>query len=227
MKIRSLILWDMRFQFKYGFYLIYGILTVLYITVLHALPSAWQGKTAVLLIFSDPAAMGLFFMGAILLLEKSQRVLHALAASPVSAAEYIGSKVISLGLLSVLVALLLSLSANVRNLPLVLLGTALASVMFTLLGIIAATKITSLNQFLLVAAPLELVCFVPAILSLFEIGPRVLHFYPPSICIGMMQGSLPYPVLDLALVILAIVLLFWITRRFIVKLWQQTGGARL
>ena len=52
------------------FYFLYTVLTVLYAVVLLAMPESWQEKVAPILIFSDPAAMGLFFMGAIILLEK-------------------------------------------------------------------------------------------------------------------------------------------------------------
>ncbi|MFR1297115.1 MAG: hypothetical protein ACLSBH_17740 [Coprobacillus cateniformis] len=51
--------------------------------VLVILPETWQETVASLMIYSDPAAMGLFFMGAIVLFEKSQRVLNSLAVSPI------------------------------------------------------------------------------------------------------------------------------------------------
>ena len=70
MRFKKLFLWDLRFQAKYGFYFLYTVLTVIYVTVLFALPESWQEKAAAILIFSDPAAMGLFFMGAIVLLER-------------------------------------------------------------------------------------------------------------------------------------------------------------
>ena len=72
MRLKKLFLLDMRFQAKYGFYFLYAVLTVIYIAVLFALLENWKEKAAVILIFSDPASMGLFFMGAIVLLEKSQ-----------------------------------------------------------------------------------------------------------------------------------------------------------
>lgn len=70
MRRGSLFLWDIRFQAKYGFYFLYAALTVIYGVVLFAVPEGWREKTAAILIFSDPASMGLFFMGAIVLLEK-------------------------------------------------------------------------------------------------------------------------------------------------------------
>ena len=51
-----------------------------------------------------------------------------------------------------------------RNL--LLLGTFLSSVMFTLLGMIIAMKITSLNQFILATVLDEIIAFVPAPIKL-------------------------------------------------------------
>ena len=82
MRLKSLFLLDMRFQAKHGFYFLYVVLTVIYAAVLLAVPESWKEKTAVILIFSDPASMGLFFMGAIVLLEKSQHTPCALAVLP-------------------------------------------------------------------------------------------------------------------------------------------------
>ena len=92
MRIIHLIKGDIVFQIKYGFYFLYVVFTVLYAFVLVILPETWQETVASLMIYSDPAAMGLFFMGAIVLFEKSQRVLNSLAVSPIHISEYILSK---------------------------------------------------------------------------------------------------------------------------------------
>ena len=70
MRLRSLTLWDMRFQLKYGFlFSVYGSDGALR-RCAAGNAGIMAGKVAPILIFSDPAAMGLFFMGAIILLEK-------------------------------------------------------------------------------------------------------------------------------------------------------------
>lgn len=60
MRLKSLFLLDMRFQAKHGFYFLYVVLTVIYAVALLAVPESWKEKTAIILIFSDPASMGLF-----------------------------------------------------------------------------------------------------------------------------------------------------------------------
>ncbi len=226
MRLKKLFLLDMRFQAKYGFYFLYAVLTVIYITVLFALPENWKEKAAAILIFSDPASMGLFFMGAIVLLEKSQHTTCALAVSPVHATEYVIAKVSSLSAISLVVAAILALAADADHLQIVLFGTFLSSVVFTLLGIIVATKITGLNQFILWTVPIEAVCFVPAILHLFKITPAWYGYYPVNVCMDMVSGH-SSSAIGFWGVAATTVILFVLSRFCVLKMWDSMGGVKL
>ncbi len=226
MRFVNLFRWDLRFQARYGFYLLYGFLTILYVIVLFSLPASWKGNAAAILIFSDPAAMGLFFMGAIVLLEKSQRVTSFFAITPLSAYEYVCSKVLSLGIIGVIVAGLLAKAAGCTTILSVLAGTLLSSVFFTLFGIIIATKINSLNQFILATVPVEIVGFVPAVLHLFGVTPALLGIYPANACMDMIAGK-GVSVSGLALTLGLIVLLFWIAQQSVEKMWLSQGGIKI
>lgn len=226
MRFRHLVFWDMKFQVRYGFYLLYGFLTVLYAVLLLSLPESWTEKAAAILIFSDPAAMGLFFMGAIVLLEKSQRVTSFHAVSPVRPWEYVGSKVLSLSTIALLVAGVLAAVAKYSQLPRILLGTFLSSILFTLLGLILAARITSLNQFLLVTVPVELLAFLPAVLHLFDITSDFLRMYPANVCMDLIAGrscSLAGLILTAALA----GLLYDAACRCVLKMWTGEGGVKL
>ncbi len=227
MRMVKMIVGDIRFQLKYGFYFIYTVLTVVYITILYTFPPSWRESTATIMIFSDPAAMGLFFMGAIILLEKSQHVLNALAVSPVKIAEYIISKVVSLGLISIIVAGILSLSVKKENLLIVLLATALTSIIFTLLGLIVGTKIASLNQFLMVTVPVEIICFVPAMLYLFGYSPTFMRLYPINLCMSLIAGKCEKVLISILIIITTIGILFYIAYRCTWKMWKRVGGVKL
>lgn len=226
MRLKGLFLWDIRFQAKYGFYFLYAILTIIYSIVLLAIPQSWRDNTAAVLIFSDPASMGLFFMGAIVLLEKSQRTPCALAVSPVHPLEYILGKVGSLSAISLVVAALLALVAKVDNLPMVLLGTLLSGMIFTLMAIVTATKISSLNQFILWTVPIEIVCFVPAILHLFKITPNWLRHYPINACMDMVSGNVP-SAMGVFVVFLLIAFLLVLSKKCVIKMWRSMGGVKL
>lgn len=226
MRLKSLFLSDMRFQAKYGFYFLYGVLTIIYVIILLALPEGWRGKAASVLIFSDPAAMGLFFMGAIILLEKSQHTPHVFAVSPVRPMEYMAAKVGSLAVISLVVAVVLALAAGAGHLHRVLFGTAVSSVIFSMLGMIIATKIASLNQFLLWTVPVEIVCFVPAILHLFKITPSWFRYYPANVCMDMVSGNM-LSALEICIVVALLAILFVVSRFSVLKMWDSAGGVKL
>lgn len=226
MKLKKIFLWDMKFQARYGFYLLYGLLSALYIVLLLSLPNDMRQAAASILIFSDPAAMGLFFMGAIILLEKSQKVTSYFAISPLKATEYIASKVISLNIIALLVAGIIGVVAGHKNIPSMLIGTFISSIFFTLLGIIVATKINSLNQFMLATVPVEILAFVPAILHLFDVTPKYLSIYPVNACMDLVAGR-SFSIIGLLLSLVLIVVLFIITRKCVIKMWITMGGVKL
>ncbi len=227
MRVGQLVLWDMRFLLKHGFYFIYAVTTLLYLFVLSAIPGSWREKGAAIMIFSDPAAMGLFFMGAIVLLEKNQRVLNALTISPVKVQEYIVSKVISLCVLSLLVGIVIAIAAGIENILSVLLGTAFASIIFTLFGLIVAVQIKSLNQFMIAVIPIEIVCFIPSLFYLFDSGPEFMTLYPINICMGMIMGQTDGIILKFIVMIVFVFILLWITHWRVSKMWKSMGGVKL
>ncbi|WP_026495539.1 fluoroquinolone export ABC transporter permease subunit [Butyrivibrio sp. WCD3002] len=226
MRFKNLLAWDMRFQARYGFYLLYGFLTIFYMAVLFALPASVKSAVAAMLIFSDPAAMGLFFMGAIVLLEKSQRVTSFIAITPTKAFEYVCSKVLSLNAIALVVAAVLSVASGTKSIALALIGTFLAGAVFTLFGVIVATKTSSLNQFLLLTIPVEIFGFVPAILQLFGLTGAYGSIYPANACMEMVSGSgISLPGLLLTLILIGF--LTYTACRCVEKMWQEQGGVKI
>ena len=227
MRIKALFLGDVRFQFKYGFYYIYLIFSLLYIGVLFALPYEWRQTAAILMIFSDPAAMGLYFMGAIVLFEKSERVLNSVAISPVMPYEYVLSKLFSIGLISTIVAIAIGVSSDVINKPFYFVsGVFLCSCLFSAIGLIFACRISSLNQFVIATIPAELIINLPAIAWLLGYKKSWLLFHPGISLIELLRGSgsaLP------ALIILIIWTLFFtvLAERIVKKMLRSVGGVKL
>lgn len=226
MRMLKLIFGDIHFQFKYGFYFIYILLSVLYVFLLFIFPEAWRERAVSIMIYSDPAALGLFFMGAIVLLEKSQRVLDALAISPVKIIEYVIAKVLSLMIISVLVSLVLALAAGIRNIPVVLLVTALTSVVFTLLGLIIATKINSLNQYIIMTVLLELICLVPPIIHLF-VPTDIMQWYPLNGSMTLIANNSQNPLRDISMLLIVVACLFMSAQHATMKMWRSLGGVKL
>ena len=98
--------------------------------------------------------------------------------------------------------------------------------MFTLSGMIIATKITSLNQFILATVPVEIIAFVPAVLHLFNMTPEYIRIYPANVCMDLILGR-DFSVVGLALTIGLIVLLFWAACQCVWNMWKNQGGIKL
>lgn len=190
MKLLPLLRADLKFLWRYGFGALYLLFTALYLFILAAIPAGVRETARVFLIFTDPAAMGLFFMGALLLLEKSQRVLPALAVSPVPPWAYVCSKSLALSLVGTLVGGVLSLGAPVGLLLPRLFALLLGALFFSLIGMVAAFFARSLNEFILLSVVAEGLFFFPGVLALLGVLPDWLFFLPGVLIAAGLQGSL-------------------------------------
>lgn len=227
MRMTSLLAGDIRFQFKYGFYFLYFILSIMYIAILFALPGEWREQAAILMIFSDPAAMGLFFMGAIVLYEKSERVLNSVAITPVKAYEYVLSKLLSIAAISTVVALIIGVSSGViTNAFYFILAVFLCSCLFSAMGLIIAANISTLNKFILATIPVELLINVPAIAYLFGWKREWLLLHPGVCVIEMCKNGENVIPATLILTIWTILLIL-LTFRVVKKMFQSVGGIKL
>lgn len=161
-KLLMLLKGDLFFLFKYGIFFVYAIFIAVYLIILHYLPGKSGDLVMRLLVFADPAAMGLFFMGAVILLEKSQRVNSSLAVSPVTSRAYLLSKSISFMLAGLLVGIIIAFASGHSLSPFALTGLAGASLLFSMWGLLIATKARSLNQFIILSLPVEILISGPA-----------------------------------------------------------------
>ena len=187
-RLKYAILNDIRFQRRYGFHLLYLVVTLVYLGLLFALPATWRPVAAVIVVFSDPAALGLFFMGAIVLFEKSVQTLESVFISPMTIGEYITAKVLSLSLISTVVGLVLlavSIPGRLHPLPL-MFGLITGSVLFSLAGLLIASRVSSLNQFMFGVIPLSTFIAVPAILHLFNVGRGWVFWHPGAALIQLL-----------------------------------------
>jgi fluoroquinolone transport system permease protein len=227
MRVRALLAGDVRTQYKYGFYLLYLFLSMFYIGLLYALPAAWREKAAILMIFSDPAAMGLYFMGAIVLFEKSERVLSAIAVSPVKPREYVLSKLCSIGIVSAAAGLVIGLSSGVIRQPFsCAAGVFLCSCLFSAAGLMIACKTSTLNQFAFATVPAELLINLPALYYLFWNQDRLLLLHPGCAMIELCTGGNAVLPALLSLLLWS-ALIFFLASRVAGKMFQSVGGIKL
>jgi fluoroquinolone transport system permease protein len=227
MRIWSLLRGDIRFQYKYGFYLLYLVFSILYISLIFSLPQAWREKAAILMIFTDPAAMGLYFMGAIVLFEKSERVLDSIAVSPVKTYEYMLSKLLSIGVISVIVGFSIGFFSHAVNMTdRFLVGIFLCSCLFSAVGLMVAAKSISLNDFIISTIPAELLINIPAIAWLFGWKPGWLLLHP-GVCLMELCENGKHSLTALIILGLWVLLAAVIANRTVKGMCREIGGIKL
>ncbi|MHC1691907.1 MAG: hypothetical protein AB9828_02630 [Sphaerochaetaceae bacterium] len=179
MRAKTLFWGDVRFQWKYGFYFLYLVFTLMYVLLLHIFPIAWRTKAAMLMIFSDPAAIGFFFMGAIVQLEKDEKTLQSISISPVKRYEYVLSKLFSLGAIATLVALCIGFAGNLVGHPFrFIVAVFTGSCLFSAIGMVIATQTKTLNQFIVATIPCELIINIPAFAYVFGWDHPLMLLHP-------------------------------------------------
>lgn len=177
--IAALIAHDARLQFRYGIYAAYGVVVAIYVGLLLAFGSQVPHWLLAVLIFTDPAALGFFFLGALMMLERAEGVRTALAVTPVSAASYLVAKVTTLTGLSLLAcAAILATHPGGSNLPLLISAVALTSVQYVGLGVPIALRFRTVSGYLLGSAAFLTPLIAPSFLALLDPFPAWLLLIP-------------------------------------------------
>lgn len=142
--------YDIIAQYRQGFYLVYGIITVIYIFILASVPAEARQVVTAYFIVSDTSIMGMVFVGAMVLLEKQQNILQSIFITPLKLSDYLWAKVISLTLIAVLVSSLIGFvpGGMLSNWWLMLIAVLLSSVFFTFLGLGIAARVSTLNGYI-------------------------------------------------------------------------------
>ena len=229
MRMVNVIKGDIVFQWKYGFYAIYFLMSIIYLVIFSFFTGDMKDTVISICVYSDPAAMGMFFMGALILLEKSQRVTNSIAISPVTVEEYILGKIMSIGIISEIVGIILLVQGNSENYYLSSIGVFAGSAIFSLCGIIVGTKIESLNQYIIWTIPFELVGFVPVIL--YRIGfcwnKRMMLLHPGCSIMQLIEGNREMALFSMISIAMWLILLFWIADWSVRKMFRYSGGTKL
>ncbi|WP_141430909.1 ABC transporter permease [Bacillus sp. 03113] len=191
MRLTAALQADIRFQFRYFLYYAYIIISFLYILLLHWIPNHLTEKTAMFLLFSDCSFLGAFFIGGIVLLEKEQGIYDHLFITPMKLNEFIWAKVFSLGVLSLASSLfifLLSFGLSMKMIPL-LIGIAFNSIFASLLGLIFAARVKSINQYLMISPLFVTIFFLPILSSLHLFHSPLFYLLPSQAGLLLMEGA--------------------------------------
>lgn len=177
---------DLRLQRRYGIAQAGLVVAGLWVLLLRVLPPEGREIAAPLVVFGDLAIIGYFFVGALVLFEKAEGTLAALAVSPLRAPGFVAARAVSFTLLALALTLVLvgfgvGPGAGVR-LGWLLVGVVLCSVTGVCVGVAVVAPFTSVSRYLL-----------PAVLPLIVLGLPLLAaaglLPPPAVALLPTGGA--------------------------------------
>lgn len=161
----QLIKYDIRLQWRQGFWLVYFIVTLIYLLILFSLPPGSRHFISLLFVLMDTSVLGVVFVGALVLLEKQQNVLQSLFVTPLKLRTYLFSKTISLTILALFMSMgiYFPVAGFSRGTLLLMALVLISSAFFMLVGIGVSARVSTLNQYLGKLILAGLVIIVPVI----------------------------------------------------------------
>jgi fluoroquinolone transport system permease protein len=183
---------DVRLQWRQGLWLAYAFVCLAYALVLQLFEPALQGLLATLVVFSDPSMLGFFFIGGVMLLERSEGSLHAAFASPLRVQEWVAAKLVSLTVLAVVASFAIALPLCMGCVrPLFLVAAIVpTSTCFVLVGIVAGTRFTTVNRYLLGGGLLSAPLLLPMLAPLGLLDTPVFDLLPAGASLDLLEVGL-------------------------------------
>jgi len=225
-RLISTIQWDIRLQFRNGFYYASAFVAVVSILFLGQLRLS-QATLALLLpaiILQNVLINTFYFIAGLLLLEKGEGTLEGIVVSPLRRWEYLLSKVVTLTLLSILesMAIIIFVYGLGFNLILMVIGIGLLGIFLALAGFIAVARYDSINTFLLPSVLMTTVLSIP-LLDYFGIWQSYLMYLHPIQAPLLLMKAAFQPVALWQLGYGVLYLILWIG---LVYVWSQRAFYR-
>ena len=175
--------WDVVVQARNGFYWATAFVVLVVGGLLLAVPEAARADEEAwvpALVAVNLQITTFFFVAGLLLLERDEGTLLALAVSPLTPASYLATRTLSLTTLAGIetIALVSIAFAYSPSWPLLLAGTSALGVIYTGLGAALATRYASVNALLLPASVVVTLLLLP-LLPHFGLAPRAVFLLHP------------------------------------------------
>lgn len=107
-RLTNTLKWDLVMLWKYGLFYAGLVVALIWTGILLFIPVGILSVALPILLFSDIATTGFFFIAVLTFFEKSQGSIYAVAVTPLTAREYLLSKVLALTLFGFGVAMLIT-----------------------------------------------------------------------------------------------------------------------
>lgn len=222
--MKDLLRKEILLQWRQGFWLVYFIISLIYVIILLNLPRENRMLVSLIMILTDTTMLGVIFIGALVLLEKQQNVIHAFFVTPLKPAAYIWSKAISLSLIAITMSILIYLPvAQISAYTMMLLlTTVITAATFAMLGLGLAAKLRGINDYFGSLMGTSMLIALPvALYFLLDQHPALL-FLPYIASLDLMLGAIePLPpwrlILDLIMLLSWGAVSFWFCQKRVNK----------
>lgn len=217
--LKNMLRWEFILLYRYKIIHISLLSILLYFLSTQAV-SYLQDQTQVhsVLLFFDPAVIGIVFVGALVFFEQSENVLQALVITPMKIDDYLLSKIVSLTVLSLISAslfmiLMVVFNGTKCNILYLILGIILTSVMLILLGFIIISHVQGVNGYMLGMVIGFLGLTFPPLLFVFELfDSPVFYLWPTQASFILFNGVFHASSLEAWEIVYAVgYQLFWIS----------------
>ncbi len=182
---------DVRLQFRNGFYWAIAFMLAFFALVILQLPAFDWARWVPVLIFSNLVTATFFFMAALVMLEKGEGTLAAQIVTPLSASEYLLSKLLTLIALSLVESLVLVLIVHgsaFRWLPMAI-GIVCLAAMYCLAGLLVAMRYDSISELIFPSIGWVLLLSLP-LLHATDLWPHpVMYLHPLQAPLVLMRGA--------------------------------------
>jgi fluoroquinolone transport system permease protein len=180
---------ELRMQWRYGIMAAYAVVIAFYAALLGWQPAHLPSWTLALIVFTDPAAISFFFLGALMMLERAEGVRSALSTTPMRSGEYLFAKGATLTALAVLACAVLSCFESQTDLPLLLISVVLTSVQYLGIGVPIALRFRTVSGYLVGSSAFLIPLVAPGLLALLDPMPTALLLLPAAAQFKLMLVS--------------------------------------
>jgi len=190
-RLFSSIKFDIRLQFRQGFYYVSAFVGLTFIIILKQLPDLDWSLLWPAIILENLVVNAFYFMAGLVLLEKGEGTMAAQVVTPLRSYEYLASKVISLSLLSLFETLVVVLvvSGPAFNWLLLVAGILLLIALYSLYGFFVVARYDSISEFILPSALWTIGFSIPLLHYFGFVQHWLMFLHPLQAPLVLMQAA--------------------------------------
>ncbi len=191
---------DLRLQVRYKIVAVAAMITALYAIGFQLAAERPSETLVVVLVFSDPTTIGFLFVGVLVLFERGAGTLEAVVVTPLSTAQYLWSKAISLTLVAVVCSLVIAVAAgHAFDVALFVVATALSSLLLVFIGLVAVVRARSVNAYLVIVPLFLMPLTLPLLQTIGAVASPLLYALPTQGSLLLLQAAFePRPAAEVA-----------------------------